>query len=186
MRSREALTAELEQTRSLQLTFAQLQSDCTQAINVATYPNLPEGRSLWIDAEQLILIRTVNTEDHAPAVQVVTYRLLKGNLTRFESVATRDLSQLSALLDQAKNPPEQQMAIVMQKHIGSLRFRGWPDLSYVAGDSAGTGTSTNPVNAVSASPVFTNQSKTTTGLEVTLQLEGHDSGIVKIVILGGA
>ena len=196
VRSRNALNSELEETRSLQLTFAQLQSDCSQAISLTLYPNLQGGRALWIDSQQLIMMRTVNVEDQAPAVQVVTYRLDNGNLTRSESVGTRDLTQLSQLVNAAKFPSDQQSLIVMQKKIANLTFRGYPDLSFVAGSDvnaaavAGAAASASSPAGISAPPqissLVSNQSKTTTGLEVTLQLQGHDQSMVKIFILGGA
>jgi general secretion pathway protein J len=193
VRSRNALTAELEQTRSLQLTFAQLQSDCTQAISLALYPNLPGGRALWIEPQLLVLMRTVYAEDQAPAVQVVTYRLDNDNLIRSESASTRDLSQLSALVNAARIFSDQQSQIVMQKHISSLNFRGYPEFSVVDGNAA-VGTtvvpSANPAAGTSALPavssLVSNQSKTTLGLQVTLQLAGHEQSMVKIFILGGA
>ena len=53
VRSREALTSELEQTRGLQLTFAQLQSDCANTVNPLNYPNLPQQRATWINSQRV-------------------------------------------------------------------------------------------------------------------------------------
>lgn len=207
VRSRTALTSALEQTRALQLTFAQLQSDCFHNVNPFNYPNLPEGRSSWIEPQRLILIRNVYTDDQAPAMQVVTYRIVDSNLTRFESISTRDLIVLTQLLQQARNPPDQQVEIVMQKNIDSLEFTGYPDTS-LTGAAVGNSANPNPtapplVPAVTASstasqPAGTatnppagngvqnvNLAKATTGLQVSLQLKNHDKNMLKIFILGG-
>jgi len=204
VRSREVLTAELEQTRGLQLTFAQLQSDCTNNVNPANYPNLPEGLSSWIEPQRFILIRNVFPDAQAPAMQVVTYRLHDGNLTRFESISTRDLSMLKQLLQQARTPPDQQVEVIMQKNVQNIEFVAWPigsgnavaatsnnvvapSASSSLGASAtssSVGTSGNQaVNNGIQNGVPTN---TTTGLQVSLQLEKHDKNMLKIFILGGA
>ncbi len=180
VRSRESLTAELEQTRGLQLTFAQLQSDCTQNVNPLNYPNLPEGRSSWIEPERLILIRNVFPDNQAPAMQVVTYRLNNANLTRFESITTHDLKVLTQLLLQARNPPDDQVEVVMQKNLQSLLFSGWPLSSLTASANL------NPPPSQAVGVQNVNQSNVTTGLQVILQLKNHDKPMTKIFILGGA
>jgi general secretion pathway protein J len=127
MRSRDVLTAELEQTRGLQLTFAQLQSDCSENVNPLSYPNIPEGRTSWIEPQRFILIRNSYIEDQAPAMQVVVYRVRDGNLMRFESDSTRDLAELKQFLDMARNPPDNQGGIVMQKNVQAIEFAGYPE-----------------------------------------------------------
>ncbi|PRC92861.1 PulJ/GspJ family protein [Solimicrobium silvestre] len=196
VRSREVLTAELEQTRGLQLTFAQLQSDCAQNVNPFNYPNLPEGRSSWIEPQRLILIRNVFSDDQAPAMQVVTYRLQNSTITRFESISTRDLTVLTQLLAQARNPPDQQVEIVMQKKVQSVEFTGYPDSSVAANSTTSTAGNTNSTNspgnpAPGNQPVNNgvqnvNQANATTGLQVSLQLQNNDKNMLKIFILGGA
>ncbi len=215
VRSREVLTAELEQTRGLQLTFAQLQSDCARTVNPLNYPNLPEGRSSWIEPQRIILIRHVFSDEQAPAMQIVVYRLQNDNLTRFESIATRDLTVLAQLLTQARTPPDNQIEIVMQKHVQSLTFSGYPESSLTgttaapnpatanpdpnaanannnatATNSAATGANGNPLpnanNSGGAIPVQNvNLAKVTTGLQAIMQLQNHENTIQKIFILGG-
>lgn len=223
VRSREVLTAELEQTRGLQLTFAQLQSDCSQNVNPLSYPNIPEGRTSWIEPQRLILIRNDYTDDQAPAMQVVVYRIKDSRLTRFESVPTRDIATLKDLLEQARNPPdnliENQVEIVMQENVQSIEFSGYPDSSLSGSatdvppesppkpenppsDSDPKSDPKSPVNPPAGSPPSppknpsedagqpkppeTNQTKVTTGMQVSLQLLNHDNKIVKIFMLGGA
>ena len=185
VRSRQALNAELEQTRGLQLIFAQMQSDCAHIVNPQNYPNLPEGRSSWIEPQRLILLRNVYSDDQAPAMQIVTYRLQNAGLNRFESITTRDLTVLNQLLQQARNPPDGQIEIIMQKEVASLLFEGYP-----SGSTSGT-SYVAPVAAASApaggAPVVpvTDQTKVTTGLQVTMQLKGRENGMQKIFMLGG-
>ena len=160
VRSREVLTTELEQTRGLQLTFAQLQSDCARTVNPLNYPNLPEGRSSWIEPDRIILIRHVFSDEQAPAMQIVTYRLQNANLTRFESIITRDLTMLAQLLTQARTPPDNQIEIVMQKHVQSLTFSGYPDSS-LTGSTASTDPAKSNSNSNVANSNTNSNSKTT-------------------------
>ena len=215
-RSREALTTELEQTRGLQLTFAQMQSDCSQNVNPLSYPNIPEGRTSWIEPQRLMLIRNDYADNAAPMMQVVVYRLRDSNLTRFESVPTRDLAVLKQLLDQARNPPEDQVEVVMQTNVQSIDFAGYPaNLAAPNSDANNTTTSDEskklqdnkdknqekdskaPDNKDSKKDKSddsdgngniqkVNPNNVTTGLQVSLQLQNHDNKIIKIFMLGGA
>jgi len=212
VRSREVLTSELDQTRGLQLTFAQLQSDCSQNVNPLSYPNIPEGRTSWIEPQRFILIRNDYTDDQAPAMQVVVYRMKDSNLTRFESIPTRDIAVLKELLDQARNPPDNQVEIVMQKNVQNIEFSGYPESS-LSGDANDNPppSAPKPENPPPGSPPkspsdtppksppkdpleendpdklpVTNQAKVTTGMQVSLQLLNHDNKIIKIFMLGGA
>ncbi|MGC2167285.1 MAG: prepilin-type N-terminal cleavage/methylation domain-containing protein, partial [Gallionella sp.] len=72
VRARVALTSDLEQTRGMQLTFAQIQSDCT---HLADDNMLPDRTPLTIDKDKLILIRTVYAYNQPSNLQVVTYRV---------------------------------------------------------------------------------------------------------------
>jgi len=204
VRSRVALTSELEQTRGLQLTFAQLQSDCAHNVNPLNYPNLPEGRSVWIEPQRFILVRNVFQEDQAPAMQIVTWKIKGLKLTRFESVPTRDLSMLAQMLNEARDPPDQQVEIAMQDNLQSIEFTGYPDSSLTgsvntpvpaqpnpAGPNGGTPARPNPVQP-GANPApgpnvpNVNLTKLTTGLQVSLQLKNHEHNMLKIFILGGS
>ena len=190
VRSRVALTTELEQTRALQLTFAQMQSDCAHIVNPLNYPNLPEGRSSWIEPQRLILIRNVYAEDQAPAMQLVTYRQVNDTLTRFESITTRDLTVLNQLLQQARNPPEGQTEIVMQKNMASLTFEGYPPTSlggstYTGAQVGASAPASSPATQNNIAVPLTDQSKVTTGLQVTMQLNHREHAMQKIIMLGG-
>lgn len=208
-RSRTALTAELEQTRALQLTFAQIESDCARLVNPLNYPNLPEGRSSWIDPQTLILIRNAYPDQLAPTLKIVTYRFKNGSLIRSESIGTRDIATLTQLLAEARNPPENgsanQLDIVMQTHLQSLEFAGYPLSSLVgstntaaapllsnklAASSSTSEPATSSSDGNNQSPEIAVQvvdvSKVTTGVQISMQLENHEQNMLKIIVLGGA
>src|SRR6476469_8766578 len=89
VRSRIALSADMERTRGVQLAFAQLERDCANIISPEMFPNrLP----LVAEQQRLVLIRKVFTENQPVRVQVVVYRVRNGVLSRRESRPTRDLS----------------------------------------------------------------------------------------------
>ncbi|MBC7414965.1 MAG: prepilin-type N-terminal cleavage/methylation domain-containing protein, partial [Herminiimonas sp.] len=91
VRARIALTANLDQTRAMQLTFAQMQSDCAKIDSTVVLGHAP----LVADQTRLMMVRAVYAEDQPSRLQVVTYRVRNGNLTRRESLATRDLGELA-------------------------------------------------------------------------------------------
>lgn len=208
VRSREVLTADLELTRSLQLTFAQLQSDSSQNANPLSYPNIPEGRTSWVEPQRLILIRNEYIDGQAPSMQVVVYRLVNTDLVRFESAPTRDLEELKQALMQASNPPANQVGIVMQRNVQNLEFAGYPDNSTLSNPHAGANSPPNtpPTNPPKPPPDNKNgnkdqkpgeaivdvdtqklkQANVTTGVQVSLWLKNHDKKILKIFLLGGA
>ena len=106
VRSREVLNGQLEQSRGMQLTFAQMQSDCDHLAGAssATATNtLLNGRSnLSAEQDRLILVRQAVSEQQPQQLQVVTYRLVGGVLTRRESTGTRDLAVLDTLWQAAQ------------------------------------------------------------------------------------
>jgi type II secretion system protein I/type II secretion system protein J len=93
IRSRGALTAQMEQTRGMQLAFAQMQSDCE---NLATPALLRNRDLLQADDNRITMVRMVLAENQPSRLQVVSYRVRDGVLTRRESASTRDLQQLDA------------------------------------------------------------------------------------------
>lgn len=184
VRARTSLDKELEKMRSLQLTFAQLQTDCLQNANQATYPGLPEGRSIWIEPLQLMIIRNVYSEKEAPALSVVVYRLHDNQLTRYESLPTRELNVLADMVVQQKNASRVEDEVVMLKNVSNLTFLGYPEEFITANQQPSVS-----MKGVSK-PQETSQSqdrfsKEATGLQVSLQLIQSEKDITKIFILGG-
>lgn len=170
VRARIALTGDLEQTRGMQLAFAQLQSDCA---HLAGADILPDRPPLAVEPGRLTLVRTVFADNQPPGLQVVSYRIRSGMLTRRESAATRDLKELDMLRMAAASDIEANRAVVLQSGVAALTMRLWANGAWHAGADA------LPVpagmNAGFLAPA---------GLEVALQLHGSESRMLKIFLLG--
>ena len=170
VRARSALTGDLEQTRGMQLAFAQLQSDCT---HLASPSALPNRVPLAAGQGRLTLVRTVFADNQPTRLQVITYQLKDGMLTRRESAATRDLTELDTLWLAAANDTDTTQAVKLQSGVTAMAMRLWVSGGWRAGIDALT-----PTAGSTASP------PAPTGLEVTLQLRGRDTGMLKIFLLG--
>ncbi|RZI43427.1 prepilin-type N-terminal cleavage/methylation domain-containing protein [Herbaspirillum sp. HC18] len=171
IRSRMSLNQELEQTRGLQLAFAQMQSDCSQ---IARPEDL--GGRQWLSAQpgRLTLVRMVFAENQPSRVQVVAYRMSNGVLTRRESVPTRDLKEVdsawtAAISDSAALPP-----VVLHSSVDDMAIRVWGDR--------------NGWRDASAAPPPTQGSdaERITGVEVSLRLRNRQDSLVKVFLLGAA
>ncbi len=122
VRARVALTAELEQTRGLQLAFAQLQSDA-EHFTSATDIGRP---TLEAQDNRLTLIRSVFADDQPSRLQVVAYSIREGKLIRRESIATRDLKALDALWQSSIDGTDADTpAVVLQSAVSGLKMRLW-------------------------------------------------------------
>ena len=170
VRARSALTGEMEQTRGMQLAFAQLQSDCA---HLASPSALPNRIPLAVGQGRLTLVRTVFADNQPTRLQVITYQLKDGVLTRRESAATRDLGELDALWLAAANDTNTSQSVKLQSDVTAMAMRLWVNGGWRAGSDALT-----PAAGSTASP------PAPTGLEVTLQLRGRDTGMLKIFLLG--
>jgi len=172
VRARIALTSDLEQTRGMQLAFAQLQSDCAHLASAAVLSNrIP----LLVEPGRLTMARTVFADNQPPRLQVVTYRVKDGMLTRRESAATRNLTELDTLWLAAVNDADTSQAVVLQSGVAALTMRlwagsGWREGADVLSPAMPAGMNTSPV--------------VPTGLEAALQLQGHESSLLKIFLLG--
>src|SRR4051794_21122648 len=107
VRARVTLTNQMEVTRDMQLAFAQLQSDCE---HIAGRDVLDQRPFLLTSDDRITLVRTTFNENEPSRVQVVSYRIIDGTLSRRESLATRDLTQLdvlwqAAITDADTTPP---------------------------------------------------------------------------------
>jgi general secretion pathway protein J len=171
VRARIALTENLEQTRGMQLTFAQLQNDCAQLAP----PNiLPDRVPLIVEQGMLKLIRTVFADNQPTRLQVITYQLRNGVLTRRASTETRDLKELDALWKSKAGSTDTTDAVVLQSGVSELNMRLW-----MSGRNAWI--SGAEVFGADAKPV---QTPPLTGLEVKIKLIGRDTDLLKIFLLG--
>src|SRR5450830_1683229 len=185
VRARVALNAELEQTRGMQLTFAQLQNDCLQ---LASSTVLGTRVPLFVQNDRLILARSVYIENQPARLEVVQYRLRNGLLTRWESPQTRDMNefdgQWKAVLSNLADDVQASQAVVLQSQIKRMQIRLWKNggSDWISvGDDGGDG--------VDVSALSDNQAQWI-GMEVSLQperLSQQTSGnVIKKFILGGA
>lgn len=179
-RARASLNTDLEQTRGLQLAFAQMQSDCANAVDAGTL----DGRSpLVIDAMRVTIARRVQPEGKAGALQLVTWRLRDGVLTREESPPTRDLTQLAQYAQFAQTGGAQ--AVKLQSGVQQMQVRVWTDdgRGWRGWDQMGN-------QIVSRGALMNPQAGTTAmqtvwrGLEVSLLMPGRASTMTKVFMLG--
>lgn len=181
VRARIALTADLEQTRGMQLAFAQLQSDCA---HLYSSTGLPDRMPLVTEEGRLSLVRTVFADNQPSRLQVVTYRVKDGVLTRHESAATRDLKELAILWRSAANDTGTTQAVVLQSDVTALTMRlwtsggtGWRTLTEIAQLTPVSPAPPPPAQAPPASPQLT-------GLEVAIHLHGRKDKLLKVFLLG--
>lgn len=169
VRARIALTHDLEQTREMQLTFAQLQSDC---LHLALPSVLSNRAAIHTQPAQLNLVRTVFLEDQPSQLQVVSYQVKNRVLTRRESSATRDLKVLDAIWQAAINNTDTSPSVTLQSDVSAMDMRLWAN--------GGSGWN-SPIATPSGTEAIT---LPPTGLEVRLQLQGQQTGLLKVFLLG--
>lgn len=163
VRARVALSANMEQTRRMQLTFAQLQSDCAQTTSVA---GLGGRQALMAMDGRLTLRRTIDTDNQALMYEVVSYRIVKGTLTRRESAPTRDLRELDQMWNAALSDTDQNGAVSLQSGLATMTMRVWQDDGWMPAAET---------DLTAGTP---------SGLEVKLKIAGHEEGIVKELLVG--
>jgi general secretion pathway protein J len=178
VRARMSLTSELEQTRGIQISFAQLENDCAHLAG----DNLLAGReSLRASQQSLVMVRTVNEDQQPTRLQVVAYRLVEGVLSRRESPATRDLKMLDEVWQSAISDTDNMAVVELQSKVIALEMRTWnPNENNwrIAGSDGGDTTLSGVKSGKTVTPK--------TGLEVSLQLQGREHPLLKIFLLGAA
>jgi general secretion pathway protein J len=158
VRARISLNRQLEQTRGLQLAFAQLQNDCALINNAKT---------VIADENRLVLVRMVITENLPSRMQVVTYRLRNGVLTRAESVPSRRIADIDAAKAAALRDENLDQGVVLQENVGAMWVLSW----YVSSNGWREG-------------VGDPQSGPLTGILFNIHLKGHPSPMAKVFLLG--
>jgi general secretion pathway protein J len=179
-RTRESLNHELEQARSLQLTLAQWQIDCANAVDA----DLLDGHApLLIENSQFVLTRRVQLEAQPSTLQIVTWRLHQGVLSRSALPPTRDLTPLEAGWQQALNGSES--AVNLLTGVTGLSFRVW------ASDGRGwRAWEAGTQGRVSHGALANSQTGTTStqlvwrGVEMSLQLSDRPAPLTKIFLMG--
>jgi general secretion pathway protein J len=176
VRSRETLTAGMDQTRGLQLAFAQMQSDCE---NIADNTLLRNRAFLQAEDNRITLVRLVMAENQPTRLQVVSYRVRDGVLTRRESLATRELTQLDNLWQAALGDTDSSMAAVaLQSGVQGMTMRMWmPGSGTTSTTSAGGWRAATGISTAGSTNL-------PTGLEVSLTQQGQEIPMVKSFLLG--
>ncbi|MDH2917609.1 MAG: hypothetical protein PXX73_00235, partial [Sideroxydans sp.] len=170
VRSRTALNLELEQTRGMQLAFAQMQSDSAHLAPNSLLANRPTLHAL---ANQLTLVRTVFADAQPTRVQVVSYRVQDGKLTRRESPATRDLSELDTLWLTALNNTDSSPVVILENEVSAMTLRVWLNGGATWQPSMDAAVIASLANGM-----------TVNGLEVVLQIARQDNTLSKVFLLG--
>ena len=181
IRSRATLTAQMEQTRGLQLAFAQMQSDCA---NLATSALVRNRAYLQGEVDRLTLVRVVMAENEPTRLQVVAYRVRDGVLTRRESNATRDLLELDALWQAALNDTDTATSVALQADVLSMGERYWINNEWRMATGLTTATPAVPGGQQGQQVQQAQQTAAPTGLEVSLALRGQDVPMIKSFLLG--
>lgn len=180
-RSRQTLTNQLEQSRGMQLAFAQMQSDLE---HLADATLLVQRKNLAADIDRLTLVRTVFADNEAARVQVVSYRIRDGQLLRRESIATRDLAQLDAMWQAALGDGDATPPVIMQNDIAGMGVRFWQGNAWTVPSGASSVTAPGSTNVNLPVPVPTTTGNTPTGVEVTLHPRDQTGDLVKTFLLG--
>ena len=168
VRAREGLTAQMEATRGMQLAFAQMQSD---AEHMAGTDILGVRPSLLTENDRLTLVRTVFSENEPTRLQVVSYRIVNGTLTRRESAATRDLQQLDVLWQAAISDADTTPPVALQSGVTGMNVLMWQNNQWRDKllTQAEVGLALPP-----------------TGLSVALTVQGMQTPMTKAFLLGGS
>jgi general secretion pathway protein J len=186
IRSRSALTSTMEQTRGLQLAFAQMQSDCA---NLATTVLLRSRANLQVEDNRITMVRLVLAENQPSRLQVVAYRVRDGVLTRRESAATRDLLQLDTLWQAALSDTDPAASVALQSGVRTMSMRYWLPGSGGPGTGgwsigAGVSTATSAPVPVPTPLVPAPSGVRPAGMEVSMTLQGQEVPLVKSFLLG--
>lgn len=182
IRARTSLNAELEQSRGAQISFSQLENDCSHIASSL----LPKRQTILAVQDQLILIRTVFEDQQASKLQVVAYRLENSVLTRRESIATRDLLVLDTIWQSAISGADTMSKVKLQNDILSLEMRTWNDkekMWKIGGDEPPI---VPPLNPGEQKALSEPDVPLQIGLEVMMRIKGRDNPLLKIFLLGAA
>lgn len=197
IRSRIALTQDLEQTRGIQLAFAQLQNDCAQ---IASPADIGGRRALQAGGDRITMIRSVFAENQPSRMQVVAYRLRDGRLTRYESVPTRDVKELDSMWQAAISDTSTGQGVALESDVGGMLVQSWyRDIPGWRNDDAtgqgigATGSTTSGATGAAGATSGTTPdaviaaaaaARMPIGLQVSLQMNGHNGSMVKVFLLG--
>ena len=172
-RTRERLNIELEQTRRLQLAFAQLENDCRHALSPTQLGGI---LPIVIDGQQITVARGI-TQDAGPAsMQLVRYRVLDGVLTRDTSPATRSCIELERFRLVLADRQAQASEVRLLTGVSRLTVRIWDGRGWLNVGDAAFNQRVNFNN--------TNNRSDWGGVEVALTIDQDPAPVSKIFLLG--
>jgi general secretion pathway protein J len=194
VRARVALNEDLEQTRGMQLAFAQMQNDFAQMVPGSV---VPDRAPLVINQDRVTLIRKVYADNQPSRLQVVTYHVNNGVLMRRESASTRDLTELDNLWAAAESDADTGQDVALQTGVAALTMRLWetngwgqPNTNPQVPQTPQTSQRVpkgsmmrTPGTPPGAAPPVSSQ-VALTGLQVALQLRGRETSMLKVFLLG--
>ncbi|MFZ6861248.1 PulJ/GspJ family protein [Undibacterium sp. Ji67W] len=184
VRARQTLNGEMDQTRGIQLAFAQIENDCAHVMDANM---LPGNSVLTAVGSKLLIIRSV-IEDNLPIrFQVVVYNVTDGVLSRRELTPTRETAVLLAEWQSAAEDLDGTPSIQLQNKVTSFSMRTWKvgetGWRINGEDVVIAGNNPTPPNPVNPSAT-TGKSATLAGLEVSMQVQGREAPMTKIFLLG--
>lgn len=179
-RTRQTLNEELAQARNLQLAFAQMQIDCANTVDENT---LIGGSPLLVEPNRISLVRRSHLDARAGGLQLVSWRLIDGFLTREETPVTRDLNQINRYWQMAQNRSPAAIKLTSGVQRMTLRIwsddgRGWRSWEQIRNPLISRGSLMSPETGTTAAQTIWR------GIEVSLQLSGQTTRMTKIFMLG--
>jgi general secretion pathway protein J len=186
IRTRSSLDQELEQTRNLQIIFAQIQNDCAHIVSASQI----DGQTpLQLAPNRLSLVRSVSLEAAPTQLQWVSYRLQNNSLVREVSPLTRDFTQLLSYdLQLNTNTNTNNAPVVLQTEVQNFGLRVWAKNGRAWLSSSAMQASPNTL--VSRGSLMNPQTGSTSstitwrGLEVSLSLNKVQGELTKTILLG--
>ncbi len=186
IRTRSSLDQELEQTRNLQIIFAQIQNDCAHIVSASQI----DGQTpLLLAPNRLSLVRSVSLEAAPTQLQWVSYRLENNSLVRVVSPLTRDFTQLFSYgLQLNADTNTNKAPVVLQTEVQNFGLRVWAKNGRAWLSSSAM--QALPNTLVSRGSLMNPQTGTTSsmiswrGLEVSLSLNKVQGELTKTILLG--
>lgn len=125
---------------------------------------------LLVGADRLTLVRLVANENEPTRLQVVAYRVADGTLTRRESVATRDLTQLDASWQAMTGDGDKTQPVVLQSGVTGMQVLLWQNNQWRSS------LQTQATVGLALAP---------TGVQVQLTVQRQEVPMTKSFLMGG-
>ena len=132
-------------------------------------------------------MRKVYVEHEPSRLQVISSRVVHGQLIRRESPGTRDLTQVGQLWQALASdaPAENAPSVVLQVGVTAMQVQGWQNNAWRNEPTAvgGSGEAPPPGGGVPPPPGI--NAMEPTGVQVALTVQGLGQPMVKSFLLGG-